>query len=143
MTAEAKFFDELTTTELYEISKARAEIFVVEQNCVYQDFDDKDYESLHVFYREGKRVIAYLRAFVRDGATVQIGRVLTLKHGTGLGSELLREGIRQVRAKMHPERIYIEAQCYAVGFYEREGFRICSEEFLEDGIPHVQMILDI
>ncbi|MCR5812766.1 MAG: GNAT family N-acetyltransferase [Lachnospiraceae bacterium] len=137
----SKYFDELTTTELYEILRARAEIFVVEQNCVYQDLDGIDYESLHVFAEEGGKVTAYLRAFHKDENTVQMGRVLTLRHGEGLGGKLLREGIAQVRARMQPAKICIDAQCYATGFYEREGFRICSEEFLEDGIPHVQMVL--
>ena len=143
MNATAKFFDELTTKELYEILKARAEIFVVEQNCVYQDLDDKDYESLHVFYEEDGKVTAYLRAFYRNDRIVQIGRVLTLQHGTGLGGKLLKEGIAQIKEKMNPRQLYIEAQCYATRYYEREGFRICSDKFLEDGIPHVQMILDL
>ena len=143
MTVIAKSFSELTTKELYEILKARAEIFVVEQNCVYQDLDDKDYESLHVFYEEDGKVIAYLRAFYKDDNTVQIGRVLTVQHGTGLGGKLLKEGIAQVKEKMNPAHLYIEAQCYATGYYEREGFRICSDEFLEDGIPHVQMKCDL
>ncbi len=143
MRAAAKFFDELTIRELYEILKARAEIFVVEQNCVYQDLDDRDYESLHFFYEEDGKVTAYLRAFQKDSSTVQIGRVLTLQHGTGLGAKLLKEGIARIKEKMNPARIFIEAQCYAVGYYEREGFQVCSEEFLEDGIPHVQMLLNL
>lgn len=139
-----KYFNELTTTELYEILKARAEIFVVEQNCIYQDLDDIDYRSLHIFYESEGKVIAYLRAFEKDLAKgiVQIGRVLTLMHGTGLGGKLLKEGIAQIKEKMNPSSIYIEAQCYATGFYEREGFVISSTEFLEDGIPHVEMILN-
>ena len=141
---KSKYFGELTTKELYEILKARAEIFVVEQNCVYQDLDGIDYDSLHVFYEEADgKVTAYLRALYKDDDTVQMGRVLTLRHGTGLGGRLLKEGIAQIRTKMHPSKIYIEAQCYAVGFYEKEGFQICSEEFLEDGIPHVQMVLEL
>ena len=138
---KSKYFGELSTKELYEILRARAEIFVVEQNCVYQDLDGTDYDSLHVFWEEDGKVTAYMRAFRKDDETVQMGRVLTLRHGTGLGGRLLSEGIAQIRAKMHPARIYIEAQCYATGFYEREGFQICSEAFLEDGIPHVQMVL--
>ena len=74
---------------------------------------------------------------------MQMGRVLTLEHGKGLGAELLREGIEVIRKKMRPRSIYIEAQCYAIGFYEREEFQVCSESFLEDGIPHVQMRLEI
>lgn len=134
-----KFFDELTTAELYELLKARAEIFVVEQNCIYQDLDDRDYDSLHVFYEESGTVLAYLRAFQKEAGVVQMGRVLTIEHGTGLGGRLLRAGMDSIKEKFQPQKIYIEAQSYATGYYEREGFTICSEEFLEDGIPHVQM----
>ena len=139
-----KSFTELTTTELYEILKARAKIFVVDQNCIYQDLDDIDYRSLHIFYEDKGKIIAYLRAFEKDSSAkiVQMGRVLTLTHGTGLGGKLLKEGLSQVKEKMNPSSIYIEAQCYATGFYEREGFVISSGEFLEDGIPHVKMILN-
>ena len=143
MNLVSKFFDELTTVELYEILKARAEIFVVEQNCVYQDLDDKDYKSLHIFYEDNGKVAGYLRAFHKEDDIVQIGRVLTIQHGTGLGGRLLEEGIEQIRAKMHPKLLYIEAQCYATGYYAREGFKVCSDEFLEDGIPHVQMMLEL
>ncbi len=137
-----KYFNELTLRELYEILRARSEIFVVEQDCVYQDLDGKDYESLHVFWEEDGRVMACLRAFVKDEGTVQMGRVLTVRHGIGLGGMLLRDGIAQIREKMNPERIYIEAQCYATGYYAKAGFRVCSGEFMEDGIPHVQMMLE-
>ena len=145
MNLVTKYFHELTTTELYELLKSRAEIFVVEQNCIYQDLDDKDYHSLHIFYEENGKIVAYLRAFEKDTTTrtVQIGRVLTLNHGIGLGGQLLKEGITQIREKLNPSTIYIEAQCYATGFYEREGFVISSDEFLEDGIPHVEMILKL
>ena len=134
-----KFFEELTTAELYELLKARAEIFVVEQNCIYQDLDDRDYDSLHVFYEESGTVLAYLRAFQKEAGVVQMGRVLTIEHGTGLGGRLLRAGMDSIKEKFQPQKIYIEAQSYATGYYEREGFTICSEEFLEDGIPHAQM----
>ena len=139
----SKFFEELTTIELYELLKARAEIFVVEQNCIYQDLDDKDYNSLHVFYEEDGKVTAYLRAFIKEEGVVQVGRVLTVKHGTGLGGKLLKAGLEQIKEKFQPEKLYLEAQCYAIGYYEREGFSVCSEEFLEDGIPHVQMELQL
>ena len=143
MEAKVKFFHELSTKELYEILKARSEIFVVEQNCVYLDPDGREYKSLHVVDEENGQGAAYLRAFSREDGGVQIGRVLTLKHGQGLGGKLLKEGIAQIKEKMDPKQLYIEAQCYATGFYEREGFRVCSDEFLEDGIPHVRMILDV
>lgn len=141
MRLEAKFFNELSSMEVYEILKARAQIFVVEQNCAYQDIDDVDYESLHIFYKSGEKITAYLRAFRKDEKTIQLGRVLTVEHGKGLGGELLKNAIEIVEEKLKPEKIYIEAQTYATGFYEREGFAVCSDEFLEDGIPHVKMEL--
>lgn len=145
MKLTAKFFDELTASELYEILKARAAIFVVEQNCVYQDIDGADVRSLHVFYDSYGAVEAYLRLFPKPGeeGTVQMGRVLTVHHGRGLGGILLKDGIRLARDRMNAKKIFLEAQCYAVGYYAREGFRICSEEFLEDGIPHVAMELTL
>ena len=88
-------------------------------------------------------IMKVCRAFKKDDDTVQMGRVLTWKHGTGLGGRLLHEGIAQVKEKMDPGQIYIEAQCYAAGYYAREGFEVCSDEFMEDGIPHVQMILKL
>ena len=75
--------------------------------------------------------------------SIQIGRVLTLHHGEGVGGRLLKEGLAIIKGKMQPSSIYIEAQCYATGFYEREEFVIASEEFLEDGIPHVEMMLKV
>lgn len=139
----SKCFEELTTRELYEILKARAEIFVVEQECVYQDIDDIDYNSLHMFYEANGKVVAYARAYRKagEGQVVHLGRVLTMEHGKGLGGILLKAAIAEVRERWNPIKIVIEAQCYATGYYEREGFKIYSEEFLEDGIPHVRMEL--
>jgi ElaA protein len=96
MKVVSKFFGELTTVELYELLKARAEIFVVEQNCVYQDLDDKDYRSLHVFYEEEKKVTAYLRAFVIEEGVVQMGRVLTREHGRGLGGKTFPDVVQSL-----------------------------------------------
>ena len=141
MIFKAKFFEELTTKELYEILKARAEIFVVEQTCVYQDLDDIDYRSLHVFCEEDGKVTAYLRAFQTEESVVQVGRVLSINHGKGLGKKILCHGISALIEQFDPQKIFIEAQCYATGFYEKAGFEICSEEFLEVGIPHVGMEL--
>lgn len=140
-----KKFDEFSAGELYELLKVRAEVFVVEQNCVYQDMDGKDYESFHVIGFEKENIAAYLRVFMKDkvSKTVQIGRVLTVQRGKGFGEEILREGIRVAKEEMHAERVYIEAQCYAIGFYEKVGFQVSSGEFLEDGIPHVEMILEL
>ncbi len=139
-----KHFNELSTTELYEILKTRSEIFVVEQDCVYQDLDDKDQEAIHVFCRnDSGRVTGCLRVFWKDGNEVagvaQIGRVVTLEHGTGLGGRMLHEGVELAINKFGAKKIYLEAQEYAIGFYAKEGFEVVSEPFLEDGIPHVRM----
>lgn len=145
MKLTAKFFEELTTTELYEILKARAAVFIVDENCAYQDMDDRDRDSLHVFYEEDGKVIAYLRAFPipKKPNVVQMGRVLTIEHGKGLGGRLLKDGIAQIKEKFAPDAIYIESRCSVTGYYAREGFVICSDEFLEVGIPHVGMELKL
>lgn len=137
----SKYFDELSLTELYEIIKARVQIFVVEQDCPYQDLDDIDYRSLHIFSRTDGKITAYLRAFQKDAETVQVGRVLSLEHGKGHGGKLLHDGIKSIKEKMKPKKIILNSQTHAIGFYEREGFCVCSEEFLEDGIPHKSMEL--
>ena len=135
-------FEELTATEIYEILKARAAVFVVEQNIVYQDMDDKDYDSLHVFCEENGKVTAYLRAFKVETDVVRMGRVLTIQHGQGLGSRLLEYGLKEIRRRFAPKCIVIDSQCHAIGFYEKAGFRVCSDEFLEEGIMHVKMELE-
>ena len=137
-----KHFDDLSTTELYEILKTRSEIFVVEQNCPYQDLDDHDQQAVHVFcWNEEGRIAACLRVFWRDekNGVAQIGRVVTLKHGLGLGGMILNKGVELARIKFHAAKIYLEAQQYAIGYYRKEGFEVVSEPFLEDGIPHVKM----
>ena len=145
MELKTKYFNELSTIELYEILKARSQIFVIEQKCIYQDIDDIDYKSIHIFYQQYNKVMAYLRIFPKEENwnIVQIGRVLSIEHGKGLGGKILKEGIKYIKEKINTKKIYIEAQCYSIGFYKREGFKICSEEFLEDGILHVKMELEL
>lgn len=143
MELAAKKFDELSAKEVYEILKSRAEIFVVEQQTVYMDMDDIDYDCLHCFFYENERVVAYLRAFYKKDAisTVKIGRVLTLEHGNGTGRELLEKSLPVIKEKMPCDRLCIDAQTHAVGFYEKFGFKVISDEFPEDGIMHVAMEL--
>lgn len=138
-----KNFDRLTSREVYEILKIRTAVFVVEQNCPYQEVDGTDYDSLHVWLEEKDEIKAYLRAFPKsdDGKTVQIGRVLSKERGVGLGAKVMSSGIQAVKAELSPEQIVIEAQTYAIPFYEKFGFEVNGEEFLEDGIPHTPMIL--
>ena len=145
MNLTAKRFEELDTKELYEILKARAEIFIMEQNIHYQDMDNVDYKSLHCFFIEENRVIAYLRAFYQEDNSdiVRIGRVLTLKRGIGIGRELMEKSIIAIKEKMNCKKIIMDAQKYAVGFYEKFGFKSISSDFLEEGVLHVVMELEL
>jgi len=139
-----KRFEELSVEELYKILQVRIAVFVVEQNCAYQEVDDKDQYSYHVFLKDDTGIKAYLRV-INKGVSfeeVSIGRVLTLERGCGLGNRILFEGIKVAKERMNADRIKIEAQSYAKEFYERAGFKQISEEFLEDGIPHIQMVLE-
>lgn len=121
----AKNFNELTTTELYEILKARAQIFTMEQNIHYLDMDDIDYSSLHCFFMENGKVIAYLRAFYQDDNhdVVRLGRVLTIEHGNGIGKCLLIQSLEVIKEKMQCKKISGNAQKHALGFYEKLGFK--------------------
>jgi len=136
-----KTFDELTGKEIYEILKSRAEVFVKEQKISYVDEDNVDYKSWHVFATENDRVCAYLRAFMDSENTLKIGRVLTLVHGKGIGTQLMKYAISELRAKTSCKKIIMDAQSHAISFYKRLGFTITSEEYLEEGIPHVDMEL--
>ena len=100
MKLTSKLFEELTTTELYEILRVRFEVFVIEQECVYLDIDGVDYRSLHIFCEEDGKVVAYLRTFEKEKDVVQMGRVLTTKRGIGLGAKLLKYAIEENRTKI-------------------------------------------
>jgi len=137
----AKKFNELTSRELYEILRSRAEIFVVEQSIKYVDMDGIDYDSLHCYIEDGGRVVAYLRAFYDDDGSVKVGRVLTLRHGRGTGRTLMEKSISAILEKLPTDLIYVNAQQHAVGFYERLGFVGVSDVFYEEKIPHIRMEL--
>ena len=136
-----KTFPELTVPELYELLRIRTEVFVVEQNCVYQDMDGDDQAALHLWLTEGEKVVALCR--VCPAGThmqeVSIGRVITTVRGKGYGRRIMLEGIRAAREHFGAKVIDIEAQEYAKGFYEQVGFRQSSEPFMLDGIPHIKM----
>lgn len=138
-----KSFDELTTKELYEILKARLSVFVVEQNCPYQDIDGMDYNAYHLWLDDNGVIKAYLRLFKMENGMARLGRIITTERGKGYGAMLINEGIKAAKRLFAPKAIYIEAQVYAIGFYEKAGFKVCSEEFLDDGIPHVKMLLEL
>jgi ElaA protein len=142
LTFKAKEFDELTTRELYEIARARTEIFLMEQHIVCRDLDGEDYRALHCFLEaENGTVMAYLRAMrsKEDAETVQIGRVLSLTHGVGLGKRLMQLSLPEIRERRPCKRLLLHAQTHAKGFYEKWGFAVTSAEFLEEGVPHVTM----
>ena len=104
-----KKFEELSVTELYEILRARSEVFVVEQNCVYQDLDCVDQEAYHVYFEEDGRILAYLRVIDKDKRLdeVSLGRVISLKRRCGLGSELMKVGIQVAKEKFGAKKIFI------------------------------------
>jgi len=139
----SKRFDELTAREVYEILKARSAVFMMEQRIFYLDMDDIDYDCLHVFYTENGKVIAYLRAYETEENTVRVGRVLTIERGKGLGRSLMEAAIKEICEKMAPKVITIDSQIQAVGFYEKTGFTVCSDEFMEAGVKHKKMELRI
>ena len=138
-----KDFNSLSGSEVYEILKVRSAIFVVEQDVVYQDIDDIDYKSLHCIIREGNKVLAYMRVYQDDEGYTHLGRVLTLNHGDGLGRKMMEHFLPMAKKAMPAPQIIIHAQCYARGYYEKFGFEKSSEEFLEDGIPHIEMRLNM
>ncbi len=138
-----KAFRELTLDELYELLRVRSEVFVVEQNCVYQDLDGDDQASIHLWLTSDDKVVALCR--VCPAGThmneVSIGRVITTERGKGYGKRIMLEGIAAAKEYFNAKVIEIEAQEYAKGFYEQVGFRQSSAPFILDGIPHIKMTL--
>jgi ElaA protein len=133
-------FAELTTMQLYRIIELRERVFVVEQACVYLDADGVDPQARHVWAESGDRLDAYLR-IVPAGvkfAELSIGRVIVAPHarGTGLGKQLMERGIAAARGVP----IRIGAQAHLEKFYGELGFTRASENFVEDGIPHLEML---
>ena len=135
----AKTFDQLSTAELYEIIKSRQEIFLLEQNIVCQDLDDKDKVSLHCFAMNDGRVCAYLRAFKTAQDEVTIGRVLTLEHRKGIGTQLMNFAIEEIKNHFECNKVTLHSQKQAQMFYEKLGFKTISDEYLEEGVLHITM----
>jgi len=142
MELKIRKFDELTGRELYEIYKLRIAVFVVEQNCVYQDVDDTDLVSTHLWLEENGQIKAYLRVFPDDTieGRARIGRVISAERRKGLASRLLGYALELCRNAWDCSEVYLEAQTYAKDLYRKQGFVPVGEEFLEDGIPHVPML---
>ena len=139
MDFKSKFFDELTTRELYEIVRARTEIFLLEQKIICQDFDRVDYDALHCFLWKDGQIAAYLRAYRTGEGEAKVGRVLSITHGNGLGSSLMEKAYPAILDRLGANVLIVHAQKQAQLFYEKQGFSVTSPGYLEEGIPHVTM----
>lgn len=140
-----KRYEELSLDELYKILKLRVNVFVVEQRCPYPELDDCDQNALHIWLEDEAGIEAYVRVLDRGvkSPTVSLGRVIAVKRRMGLGTRIVQAGIKAAESVFNANAVYIEAQTYARGLYEKQGFRQISEEFLEDGIPHIRMLLTL
>lgn len=136
-----KTFKQLTVDELYELLRVRSEVFVVEQNCVYQDLDGDDQQSIHLWLTVEDNVVALAR--VCPAGThmkeISIGRVITTERGKGFVKQIMLHAIDAAIEEFGAKLIDIEAQEYARGFYESVGFKQSSDVFMLDGISHIRM----
>ena len=142
-----KTFPELDTEDLYQILRLRSEVFVVEQDCVYQDIDNKDQNAIHLYYKENDQIVAYTRIF-KVGDYYEnpcIGRVVVSKknRGNDLGKKIMTDSIEFIKQNIKGEKIELSAQKYLDKFYKDLGFYKIGEYYLEDGIPHQRMIKEI
>jgi ElaA protein len=144
MQVSIKTFDELTIHELYQILRLRSEVFVVEQDCVYQDVDNKDQKALHVIGLKEDEVVAYTRVFKPGDYfdNVSIGRVVVRQDQRkyGLGKQIMLATMAAIDQRFTNKPIEISAQSYLLKFYTDLGFSAFGEEYLEDGIPHRRML---
>lgn len=144
MTWILKSFDDLTPKELYRILQLRNEVFIVEQNCPYQDLDNKDIYAWHLMGMRKDTLLAYARLLAPgiSYSESSIGRVVSSPavRKTGMGKELMDESIRQIRKIFQTDTIRIGAQLYLKKFYESFGFIQHGEIYLEDNIPHIIML---
>lgn len=137
-------FDQLSREQLYEVLRLRSEVFVVEQNCVFQDMDGLDDQAMHLLGVRASELAAYVRCFP-NGVTfdeASIGRVVTRQsaRGGGLGHVLMAEAIRVLVAEWGAQPIRIGAQAHLKDFYQRHGFADVGKPYVEDGIPHLEML---
>ena len=140
-------YQDLGPDRLYEILKLRSEVFVVEQKCAYQDLDNKDEKALHLVGEENNKIIAYTRIFKKGDffKYSSIGRVLVKKdyRNKNYGRKIMKSSIDRLKKDPKEEKIELSAQKYLLKFYSELGFEKVGEEYLEDNIPHVKMILKI
>lgn len=141
---KVKTFDELSTEELYQIIRARVDVFVVEQNCPYQDLDNYDQLAIHLWAQKDAEVMAYCRIFDKaiKYPETSIGRVITTQkvRGTGLGRQLIAYAVQIIENRLKTQDIRISAQDYLIKFYSDFGFRDTGKKYLEDNLPHTEMV---
>jgi len=139
-----KTFQELTSKELYDLLQLRSEVFVVEQDCVYQDLDGKDENALHVIGKKNNKIVAYTRVFKPGDyfKEASIGRVVVSKEERQhkYGYDIMDASIKAVNDYFNETKIKLSAQTYLKKFYNNLGFKEVGEEYLEDGIPHIAMV---
>jgi len=140
-----KHFNDLSVSELYAIMQLRNEVFVVEQNCVFQDADNKDQRSHHLMGWDNQKLVAYSRIVppgIAYDSFPSIGRVVTspTMRTTGIGKILMQQSIEELQKLFGKSSIKLGAQLYLKKFYESFGFVQSSEVYMEDGIPHIEMI---
>lgn len=144
MEVKIKKFEELDLHELYEVLQLRSEVFVVEQDCVYQDIDGKDQKALHVLGYEADLLVAYTRLFPPGiyFSEAAIGRVVVREANrkNSYGHEILKASVKAIEESYQTKSIKLSAQTYLTRFYESHGFEQVGEGYLEDGIPHIAMI---
>ena len=145
MQVTVKTFPELTPEELYKLLQLRSEIFVVEQECIFLDLDDKDQKALHVLGWEGSELAAYARVFAPGDyfTEASVGRVAVRGpfRGRGLGVQVMKQSIDAIKDRYGPTEISLSAQQYLEKFYKDLGFVPEGKAYLEDGIPHIRMVL--
>jgi ElaA protein len=139
-----KNFNELSCRELYKIMQLRSQVFVVEQHCIYLDADGKDEKSLHQYAFINNDIVAYCRLMPPNISYVEcsIGRVVTSpnRRKSGFGIQLMQQAINNCIHLFNTNTIRIGAQCYLITFYQKLGFTCIGSQYLEDGIPHIEMI---
>lgn len=144
MEVSVKTFSEINTEELYDILQLRSEVFVVEQDCVYQDMDGKDQKAFHVIGKNNGKVVAYTRVFKSGDYfnMASIGRVVVkeTERKYGLGVKIMNASVKAIQDRLNEDKIHLSAQTYLMKFYNSLGFVEVGEEYLEDGIPHIGMV---
>lgn len=146
MNYSVRWFQELDNETLYNILKLRGDVFVVEQECAYPDIDGKDLDALHIVIESGKEICACCRILPKgvNFPSVTIGRVVVHpnRRREGLGRELVQYAMRYILEEMQADSIMLAGQVYLREFYKSLGFKVVSEDYLEDGIPHCNMLYE-